>query len=405
MEETQRSLPPVECSPTQQVASLILERAMSRWQEFRRLMPIAENWAYFDHAAVAPLSGPARQAIHAWTNQAAEAGDSAWSGWASRIETVRRIVAQVIAANPTEVALVPNTTSGINLVAEGFPWQSGDNIVTLANEFPSNLYPWMQLADRGVETRRVPVDVAVDMNRIADACDERTRIVSVSWVGYATGWRVDIDQLVRVAHDHSALLFLDAIQGLGVFPLDVQRTPIDFLAADGHKWLLGPEGAGIFYIRNEHLDLLRPLGLGWNSVVHAHDFANIDLNLRPEAARYEGGSQNMVGFHGLGASLELLVEFGLSSASSAIADRIHEIGDYACQRLAEIGARIVSERQDLCWSGIVAFDMPGRDLDVLRAECLRHNIALSCRDGFLRIAPHAYVNKDDVERLISVLAR
>ena len=159
------------------------------------------------------------------------------------MEDVRRLGAQLVGADPTEIALVRNTTEGITLVAEGYRWRPGDNVVTLDNEFPSNLYPWMNLAERGVETRRVVTDNGrVDLDRIRDACDARTRIVSVSWVGYASGWRSNLDDLAEVAHRRGALLFVDAIQGLGVFPLDVSQTPLDFLAADGHKWLLGPEG-------------------------------------------------------------------------------------------------------------------------------------------------------------------
>src|SRR5437868_9840009 len=157
---------------------------------FRAQMPIAARVAYFDHAAVAQLPGAARKAIHYWLDQATEEGDVVWNQWARRMEQVRQTAAAMINAQPGEIALVPNTTSGISLVAEGFPWQAGDNVVTLANEFPSNQYPWMNLAWRGVEVRRVPVEGGVpDLERIAAACDSRTRILSVSWVGYATGWR------------------------------------------------------------------------------------------------------------------------------------------------------------------------------------------------------------------------
>jgi selenocysteine lyase/cysteine desulfurase len=253
------------------------EASNDPWLELRRQMPCAEKWAYFDHAAVAPISAPARTALVAWANDLAENGCADWPRWAERLEDVRRRGAELISASTDEIALIRNTTEGVNLVAEGFPWQAGDNVVVPADEFPTNLYPWMNLAARGVEVRRVPVDQGrVDLDRLAAACDARTRIVAVSWVGYASGWRNDVDALVELAHGRGALLFLDAIQGLGVFPLDVRRTPVDFLAADGHKWLLGPEGAGLFYLRREHLDLLRPVGLGWNSVVQSYDFDRIE---------------------------------------------------------------------------------------------------------------------------------
>ena len=234
------------------------------WSGFRGQMPIVRQWAYLDHAAVSPLPGPTREAIVAWAEEAATAGSTVWTGWSQRAEQVRLAAARLIGAEPEEIALAKNTTQGINFVAEGFPWQAGDNVVILADEFPANQYPWLHLAERGVETRRVPTNEGtVDLDRLAAACDGRTRIVSVSWVGYASGWRNDVDRLVEIAHGCGGLLCLDAIQGLGVFPLNVKHTAVDFLAADGHKWLLGPEGAGVFFLRREHLDRLRPVGLGW----------------------------------------------------------------------------------------------------------------------------------------------
>jgi len=370
------------------------------WSDFRRQMPVAERLAYFDHAAVSPLPEPARAAVAQWAGEAAADGDTAWPAWARQVEELRSLFADLLGASPDEIALARNTTEGINLVAEGFPWQPGDNVVTLADEFPSNQYPWMNLAERGVEARRIATDgFTVDLHRLARACDSRTRIVAVSWVGYASGWRNDLDELARLAHERGALVFVDAIQALGVVPLDVRRTPIDFLAADGHKWLLGPEGAGVFFTRREHLERLRPLGLGWHSVTHDHDFTRIELAVKPSAARYEGGSQNMVGAIALKASVELLARFGPES----ICRRIFEVTDLACRRLEEIGARIRSDRTPAHKSGIVIFDLPGRDPDELRKRCLKNGVVLSCRGGGLRISPHAYNDSSDIDRLIDVL--
>jgi len=370
------------------------------WDEFRRQMPVARKWAYLDHAAVAPLPEPARAAVVDWADAAAAEGDTAWAAWNDQVEELRRVAARMIGAAPEEIALVRNTTEGINLVAEGYPWRRGDNVVTLADEFPSNLYPWMQLAGRGVQTRRVPTDDGrVDLDRVAAACDRRTRIVTISWVSYSSGWRNDVDRLAEIAHDRGALLFLDAIQGLGVFPLDVRQTEVDFLAADGHKWMLGPEGAGIFFARREHLERLRPIGVGWNSVVHARDFTRIELVLKETAERYEGGSQNMVGMIALGASLKLLGRFG----QDAIAGRVLQVTDLACRRLGEIGAHIFSDRSEQHSSGIVVFGLPNVDPEAVRRRCLERGVVLSCRSGRLRISLHAYNDASDVERLVQAL--
>lgn len=384
----------------------IASPATSLPQSLRTQMPIAQRLVYFDHAAVAPLPAPTRDAIAGWLAEATQEGDVAWPRWSRRIEQVRARAASLIAAQPAEIALVPNTTSGISLVAEGYPWREGDNVVTLANEFPSNQYPWMNLASRGVETRRVAVaDGVPDMDRLAAACDERTRIVSVSWVGYASGWRMDVPRLGELCRRRGCLLFLDAIQGLGVFPLDVHAAGVDFLAADGHKWLLGPEGAGLLFVKHEHLNLLRPLNCGWNSVVAASDYTRIELNLRDEAARYEGGSQNMVGMLGLGASLDLLAGVGLAPHASPLADQVLAITDYACERLTALDATLLAPRVGPHRSGIVTFGLAGRDPHDIRRRLEAAGVIVRCRAGGVRISPHAYNTVEEIDRLISELAR
>lgn len=368
-------------------------------------MPAAERWAYFDHAAVSPLPRPTSVAMQKWLDEAREVGTACWPQWASEVEHTRRSAAELIGADISEIALVPSTTVGISIVAEGIDWRAGDNVVIPSDEFPSNVYPWMNLASRGVETRRVPTSASgyLDLDQLAAACDARTRIVSASWIGYATGYRHDIDSIVELAHDRGALVVLDAIQGLGVFPLNVSQLGIDFLAADGHKWMLGPEGAGIAFIRREQLDRLRPFNLGWHSVVQT-DYTHIELNLKPSASRYEGGTQNMAGMIGFGASLKLLNSLGAPN----IAASVLEFTDQACRRLEETGAIIVSDRRrdhrdGAQRSGIVAFEIPGRDPLALKKHCLAQNVPLSCRAGRLRISPHAYNNEEDLDRLLTAI--
>ena len=374
--------------------------------EFRRQMLVVEDWVYLDHAAVAPISQPAHDAALRYANEALTQGALDWGSWSRRVEKIRDQAANLIGAKREEIALVHNTTTAISLVAEGFPWQPGDNVVTLADEFPSNVYPWMNLERRGVETRLVPTDLGrIDLDQLADTCDERTRMVAISWVGYSTGFRYDLKSIGEIAHRCGALLSVDAIQGLGALSLDVTETPIDFLAADGHKWQLGPEGSAILYIKQEHLDRLDPLIVGWNSVRHDHDFSRLELDLKPSAERYEGGSQNMVGVLAHGASLDLLVELGIENIEALVL----RVTDYACQRLTEFGAHVVSHRDDPHLSGsnrsgIVSFELPGRDPAAVRRHCRRHNIQLACRAGRLRISPHGYNNQADIDRLIEVLS-
>ncbi|HEX3871320.1 MAG TPA: aminotransferase class V-fold PLP-dependent enzyme, partial [Pirellulales bacterium] len=198
---------------------------------------------------------------------------------------------------------------------------------------------------------------------------------------------------------HGKMFSVDAIQSLGVLPVDVKAMNIDFLSADGHKWLLGPEGAGVFYIRQEHLARLRPLGVGWNSVVHAGDFTNTELRIKDTAARYEGGSSNHGAFLGLGASVELLMSLGIG----VIERQVLALADDACTRLEAIGAQVVSPRDAGHTSGIVSFELPGVDPVEVRRTCIDAHVVLSCRSGRLRISPHAYNNSDDLDRLIAAL--
>lgn len=369
-------------------------------QQLRQQMLVTEKWAYMDHAAVGPLPRPTFEAIGKWLEQATYEGDTLWLDWAAQVQQARKEAANLIGAETDEIALVTSTTAGINFVAEGLDWQPGDNLVTLDDEFPSNLYPWMHLADRGVETRLVPTDNGrVDYAKLAEHCDERTRLITISWVGYKNGVRRDLDAVSEIARQKNVLLFVDAIQGIGAFPLDVRETPIDFLAADGHKWQLGPEGAGFAYIQRDRLPLLRATGVGWNSVVDAADFANIKLELKPNAARYEGGSQNMAGLIGLSQSLNLLNEIGVEHIAQSILD----ITDHACEVLQAQGAELHTPREGANRSGILSFSLPGIDPVEFRKHCLKNSVALACRSGRLRISLHGYNNEQDVERLVQAI--
>jgi cysteine desulfurase/selenocysteine lyase len=367
-------------------------------------MPIARRFAYFDHAAVGPLPEPTRAAMAVWLQQAAELGDTVWPSWNAQTEQGRQHAAAMIGASSDEIALVPNTTAAINYIAQGFPWQPGDNVVTLANEFPSNVYPWQNLAAQGVECRLVEVPGGiVDLNRLEAACDERTRLLSLSWVGFASGYRVDLGEVAQFCQRKNIRFFLDAIQGLGVFPLDVTRTPVDFLAADGHKWLLAPEGAGLMYIRRELLDVIRPVHVGWNSVQRPYDFGAIDFRLKPTASRYEGGSANMAGQIGLAASLKLLRDLGVSPQTSPVGEDVMKIANHAQAELERCGAAILSARPAGHEAGIVTFSLPGVEPMLLREKLMAADVVVSCRGGGVRISLHGYNDKEDVGRLLDVI--
>ena len=373
---------------------------MVDWNALRDDFPVTREWVFLDHAAVAPLSRPARDAIGEYLQDLTDNGDVNGDRWNQRVEDVRALAARLIHASPDEIAFVKNTSEGIGFVAEGLDWRDGDNVVTAAEEYPSNIYPWMNLADRGVELRLVESrDHRIHLSDIDARIDARTRLVAISFVEYSTGFRNNLDALSRLCRRRGVLLMVDAIQGLGVLPLDVSATPIDFLCADGHKWLLGPEGAGLFYVRRACQDRLRVVSVGWHSVVDPLDFARIHFELKPHAGRWENGTFNIAGITGMGGSIELLLRVGLEH----IADRVLGLTDRLCERLTEVGARIISPRAEGQRSGIVSFVVDGVDATAIRRHARQQQIVITQRAGRVRVSPHFYNTEQEMDQVADVV--
>jgi selenocysteine lyase/cysteine desulfurase len=371
------------------------------WTSLREQIPVTRRWAYFDHAAVAPLSAPAQRALVEWAADMTDNGEIHEPLWFRRVNEVRSLAGRLLNSDPLDIAFIKNTSEGIGIVAEGFPWKPGDNVVTAAEEYPANIYPWMNLASRGVELRCLSSrGNRLSIDDIRAALDDRTRVLSLSWVEYSSGYRNDLDALGELCRQRGIFFFVDAIQGLGVLPLDVQKTPIDGLAADGHKWLLAPEGAGIFYVRREWVDRLHAVGVGWNSVVGARDFSKIDFTLKPHAGRWESGTLNVGGIHALGASLEMLLGIGIPQ----IADRIIELTDDLCRKAMAAGLEVFSSREPGERSGIVSLlPPPGVEPRTLVRRCRDAGIVINLRGGRLRVSPHCYNTEDEIDRLVRSL--
>jgi cysteine desulfurase / selenocysteine lyase len=359
--------------------------------------PVARRWAYFDHAAVAPLPRRSGDVLRAWTADQENNGVLAWADNERRLEAIRDRAAALVNAHRDEIAFINSTTHGIGLIAEGFPWREGDTVVTAADEYPSNLYPWMNLESRGVGLRQVPSrDGRIWLEDLDAAIDRSTRMLAISHVEFATGFRNDLDSLADLCRARGVALFVDAIQGLGPFQIDVQRTPIDFLAADGHKWLLGPESSGLLYIRRDWIDRLRPIGVGWHSVVTSYNAPAAEFRLKPSAQRWEGGSFNMAGLLTFGASLDLFFEWGLDVVARRIADRAEAVRELS----ASAGWTIHGSPRPADRSAIVVLEREGVD-PAASAVALRrdHGVVAACRRGRLRISPHVYNDGSDMERL------
>lgn len=369
-------------------------------EDYRSLFPVLKQWVFFNHASTAPLNLKARDRLIAWTEDATENGNVNEGRWMGEIEARRALAAKLINAREDEMAFLKNTSEGLALVAEGFPWKSGDNVVICEGEYPANVYPWMNLADRGVEVRTVPLrGVRIDPADIESRCDARTRILSISFVQFSTGFRSDLARLGEMCHRRGIDFCVDAIQGLGVLPVDVEGMRIDYLAADGHKWLTSPVGAAIFYIRASKLDKIRPISVGWKSIINHTEYSTIDFRLKESAARHEEGSPNVAGILSLGASLELYDGIGID----VISKQLKSVTDEAIDQLRGIGAEIVSPRGDFEWSGIISFTVEGKDSSAVVKACKKAGVVLSSRAGRLRISPHFYNNPDDIRRAVEVI--
>jgi selenocysteine lyase/cysteine desulfurase len=363
--------------------------------------PVTRHWSFLDHAAVAPLPRASGDVLRTWIGEQENHGVVAWPSFEARLEEIRSQVARLIHADCEEIAFISSTTQGIGLIAEGYPWREGDNVVTASDEYPSNLYPWMNLASRGVAVRMVPGrEGRIPLEDLRAAMDRSTRVLAISHVEFATGFRNDLDALAELCQARGVALFVDAIQGLGPFRIDVRRTPIDFLAADGHKWLLGPEGAGLLFVRRDWIDRLRPIGVGWHSVVGSYNSPRVEFQLKPNAQRWEGGSFNMPGLLTFGASLGLFFEWGLDAVSCRILDRAEAVREVA----ASAGWTVYGSDRPADRSSIVVLERPGVDpAAAARALRQKHAIVASCRRGRLRLSPHVYNNGEDLERLRSGL--
>jgi cysteine desulfurase / selenocysteine lyase len=256
------------------------------------------------------------------------------------------------------------------------------------------------LASRGVEVRQVATRAGrIWVDDLRALMDGRTRLVSLSFVEYASGFRNDLDTIGSLCRERGIAFFVDAIQGLGVLPLDVSRSPIDFLSADGHKWLLGPEGAGLFWVRRDWVERLRPIGVGWNSVVSGLDFSRIEFRLKPHVGRWEGGTLNVAGVVGLGTSLELLLGVGIDH----LAERVLSLTDRLCEQAAHAGLEIHSSRLPADRSGIVSLTVPGAGPVWVMKQCRERGVVVNQRAGRVRVSPHGYNTAEEIDRLVELL--
>lgn len=370
--------------------------------KIRENFPVTKNQIYFNHAAVAPLPLSTADRVREFLVDYTDNGCVNYPDWIKEQERTRGLAARLIGGKPEEIALVKNTSTGISMVAQGLDWKEGDNVIIPEGEFPANAYPWFNLKDRGVEVRIVKErDKRLYPDDFEALIDDRTRLISLSWVEFATGFMNDIKAIGDMCKKRGIYYCVDAIQGLGIFEIDVERCNIDFLAADGHKWLLAPEGIGILFVSNRVMEDLHPHFVGWHTVEDPSNYLPYRFDkIRKDARKYEEGSPNLLGTYALGASLDLLLGTGVKN----IGDRILQLTDSLTGGLEERGYEILSPRGEGEKSGILIFTSGDGEKDAALFDYLSENgVFAAPRGGGIRFSPHFYNSDEEVEKVFEIL--
>lgn len=368
----------------------------------RAQFPSLEQGLYLNHAAIAPWPRCTSDAVIRFAEENAQQGPAAYRDWIEREKDLRlKLAALTGAASDDDIALLKNTTEGISLVAWGLDWREGDNVVLPVGEFPSNRLPWLAQAAQGVTIREVDVRVADNAETaLLEAMDEHTRLLSVSAVQWNDGFRLDLARLGNACKSANVLFFVDAIQQLGALPINAQAWHIDFLAADAHKWLLGPEGVAVFYCSESARPQLSLLQRGWHMFDNPWNFHRRDREPSASARRFEAGSPNTLGQTAFHASLDLLLAVGMDQVSKQILSNT----DYLVNELGQIpGIHISSHLSAGRRSGIVSFTHEGISSQRLHSQLAKSGIVTAVRENSIRLSPHYYQDESDLAEFIGLL--
>ncbi len=371
-------------------------------EKIRELFPAVNTYTYLNSAAVAPLPTTAVEAVISQLRDVSAHGSANYTDWIATKNRARGFVAQMLNVNPEQIAFMRNTSDGFATVANGLKWQSGDNIVSFAKEFPANFYPWRKIRDDfGVELRMCPErNGRIDLDELTDLIDANTKLVSISAVQYASGFRADLERIGTAAKKVDALFAVDIIQAFGTMPFDLPAQFVDIAAGASHKWLCAPEGCGILYLSDKARERIAPTLVGWISVEDAWDFEDLEQEFKPNALAWESGTACSSLFYGLEQSAKLLFETGAEN----IQNYLEELTDYLCEILPTENYEIVSSREKGEKSQIVCIKhRHGLTPTEIAKHLEKENIVISPRNDRIRIAPHFFNNQADIEKLVANL--
>lgn len=366
-----------------------------------REFPQEPDLVYLNHAAVAPWPARTAAAVEAFARENVRSGAAGYAAWTAKERELREQLKRLInAPSADDIALLKNTSEGLSLVAEGLSWREGDNVVSSDEEFPSNRIPWQAQARRGVEFREIGLKVADPEAALMAACNGRTRVLTISSVEFASGLKLDLGRLGRYCRDRGILFCVDAIQSLGAAPLDAEAAKADFIMADGHKWMLGPEGIALFYCRAAVREQLSLRQYGWHMTDDPGDYDARQWKPAATARRFECGSNNLLGIHALSASLSLLEEIGMARIEQALSVKTGRL----IEGLSAIGGmRIITPTQDGRRAGIVSFRVEGMDPAELHRQLVARKVICASRGGGIRFSPHFYMPDEKLDRAVEIV--
>jgi len=367
-------------------------------ESYRKYFPITKTDIYLNHAAVSPYSTKVVETIEDVLKMRSSGQIEVYPVAVEHKKKLKNNLASLIDGETENIAIIGNTSEGFNWFVQGLEWKPGDRVLLVEDEFPSNVYPFLNLEQQGVIIDFVPVrDGFIYPEDIEKMIQPETKILSISFVEFLNGFRNLLSDISRICHDNDVLLSVDSIQGVGALPLSVRQSGIDFLSNGGHKWLMGPQGCGFMYISPMLFEKLKPAFAGWLSVKDSWNFFDYQLDFLEDARRFEIATPNVLGMFGLSASTDLLLEAGTAS----IEKHLFTLGDQLIENLSAIGFKYIGSRDPKNRSGIYSFFC--ENVEAKYKHLRRNKIHLSLRNNVLRFSPHFYNTLDEINRVIAVL--
>jgi len=374
---------------------------MTTIDDSRKLFPhIKDGVIFFNNASTGPLCRPVIEAMELYITENSRTDIDGFNSFLSKEKDSKKLISKMINTNPDRIAFIDNTSTGINILAQGIVWEKGDRILLNDLEFPANVYPFLNLEKEGVI-----VDFVKSKGGIVTADDlieqikPETKLLSVSQVQFLTGYRIDLEKLGNECKKRGIIFSVDAIQAMGAINPDVKKCNIDFLSSGTQKWMCGLQGLGFIYLSEEFQNKLQQKFVGWKSVKNAWNILDYDLSLRDEASRYQNGTISEIGVYAVCAALNLMKEIGYKN----IEEKVLNNAAYLTDKLIEIDLKpLLANCENKNRSGIVTCKV--NNTEKLHEELLNKKIHSAVREGYIRFSPHFYNNNEDIDKVIAELS-